>query len=399
MVKPSAKPCTGFLWDDCFANHSTGSLLPGVEHFETAATKYGFFQLLATSGLLKDLVRFTAPVPAPDEALLSVHTPEYIALLQGLDATGGDAGEEAPFAAGGYAIAKRAVGGILAMTDAILEGRIKNGYALVRPPGHHAERDRGRGFCLLANVAIAVKHIQAKVPGARVAVVDYDVHAGNSTTSIFYDDPSVLVISIHQDRAYPYDSNHITENGSGPGVGYTINIPLPAGSGSGAYADAFDRVIVPALNRFAPDFIFVSSGFDASFMDPLGCMALGSHDFRGFVERIMAVARVHCQDRVLCCHEGGYSTAYVPFCGLEVMKQLSGIEVATDDPFAWEVKGMPAQALTIDQAVVVSKAARLVKNVEDCGRVSEPSETYGLPKRFLSACLLSMRAAIQAFVI
>jgi acetoin utilization deacetylase AcuC-like enzyme len=157
---------------------------------------------------------------------------------------------------------------------------VGNAYALTRPPGHHAERSVGLGYCVFNNVAVAAAHAMAAHGVERIAVVDFDVHHGNGTQQIFYDDPRVLFLSIHQDGNYPTHSGAVTETGSGAGDGYTINVPLPPGSGSGAYRAAFDRVVRPALDAYKPQLVLVSAGFDAGYMDPLGHMMCSSEDFR-----------------------------------------------------------------------------------------------------------------------
>jgi acetoin utilization deacetylase AcuC-like enzyme len=165
-----------------------------------------------------------------------------------------------------------ALGGCLQAADAVLHGQIENAYALIRPIGHHAEADRGRGFCIFGNAAITARHAQ-KIHGLeRIATVGWEVHHGNGTQWAFYDDPSILTIYIHQDGYYPPDSGTIDEIGEGDGKGYSLNIPLPAGSGHGAYIAAIERVVLPPLKVFNLELILVPSGFDANVMDPLGRM-------------------------------------------------------------------------------------------------------------------------------
>ena len=206
-------------------------------------------------------------------------------------------------------------------------------YAPVRPPGHHAEPTLGRGFCIFGNAAIGVMHAREARGLARVAVVDWDVHHGNGTQKAFYADPSVLTISIHQDNCYPPDSGHVHEIGEGPGEGFNLNVPLPPGSGVGAYVAAFERVVAPALRAFAPELIVVASGLDANTMDPLAHMLVHSDGYRQLTRIVLDVADEVCGGRLVVEHEGGYSPAYVPYCGLAVVEELAGVRGTIADPF------------------------------------------------------------------
>jgi acetoin utilization deacetylase AcuC-like enzyme len=178
--------------------------------------------------------------------------------------------------------------------DSVIQGNTENAYALIRPPGHHAHADQGRGFCIFGNAAITAKYAQ-KVHGLeRIATVDWDVHHGNGTQWAFYEDPSVLTISIHQDSYYPPESGAFDETGKGDGEGYNINIPLPAGSGHGAYIAAIERVAIPAIKAFKPELIMVPSGFDANAMDPLGRMLNTSDTYRSMTLLLKELAAEIC---------------------------------------------------------------------------------------------------------
>jgi acetoin utilization deacetylase AcuC-like enzyme len=332
-----------------------GGVIEPEAHAESPATKRRFRNLLEVSGLLDKLVHI-APREATEAEVLRCHTREYVDRIKTMSAEfGGDAGELTPFSPGGHEIALLAAGGVITAVDAVLEGKVDNVYALVRPPGHHAEADVGRGFCIYANAAIAARHAREARGLERVAVVDWDVHHGNGTQKAFWTDPSVLTISSHQDNYYPPDSGHVNEVGEGDGEGYNVNIPLPPGSGVGAYVAAYERVVAPALRAFRPELIIVASGLDASAMDPLAHMLMHSDGYRRLTRILMDVAD-EVDARLVVEHEGGYSSAYVPFCGLAVVEELSGIRSGVDDPFLPIFEGIGGQELQPHQDAAIAAA-------------------------------------------
>jgi acetoin utilization deacetylase AcuC-like enzyme len=363
---------TGFVSHEYYFWHHTGASagpLPyglAIEpdaHPESPATKRRLHGLLEVSGLLAQLERIE-PRLATDEELRYFHTPEYIARVEALsNGIGGDAGELTPIGTGSFHIAKLSAGGGFAAADAIMAGRVRNAYALVRPPGHHAEADRGRGFCVFANNVLLVHHLRHRHGIKRVAIVDWDVHHGNSQEGAFLRDPNVLTISLHQDSYYPPMSGAIDVNGEGAGAGANINVPLPPGSGHGAYLDAWTRVVVPAVRRYRPDFLIASSGFDGSAMDPLGRNMATSDTFRALASMTVDLAEELCGGRLLALHEGGYSTAYVPFCGLATLEAMSGIKTPIEDPYLPIFAGMGGQPLQSHQKAVIDAAAGLAATV------------------------------------
>jgi acetoin utilization deacetylase AcuC-like enzyme len=203
---------------------------------------------------------------------------------------------------------------------------------------------------------------------ARVAVVDWDVHHGNGTQAAFWVDPAVLTISLHQDQHFPHDSGFVEEVGEGAGRGANLNIPLPPASGLGAYRAAFERIVIPALHRFQPELIVVACGFDASALDPLGRQLLYSDGFRALTRLVRTAAETLCGGKLVLCQEGGYSTGYVPFCGLAVLEELSGIRTPVDDPFMAARRGAFAyQELQPHQEMAIRAAEenlRLVPALE-----------------------------------
>lgn len=354
---------TGYIWDERFAWHDAGraSRCAWTEPYpalDRPETKRRIASLVSASGLDRHLVPI-APRLATEDELARFHTREYIARVKALsDADGGDTGESAWIGPGGYDIARLAVGACIEAVDATLDGRVRNAYALVRPCGHHAEPHRGRGFGVFGNVVLAVLHAQAVRGVERIAVVDWDAHHGNGTQLAFYGDPSVLTISLHQERLYPVESGAETERGVGPGTGYNINVPMLPGSGHGAYIAAFDEIVLPAVEAFRPELIVVACGFDASFGDPLARLMCTSETYREMTRRLAILAGALCGGRLVFCHEGGYSPTYAPYCGLAVLEELSGVRTEVRDPMLGWYASVGGQELTSAQAERIGRIAR-----------------------------------------
>ena len=324
------------LWHDTgtYAQVFAPSLTvqPG-HHVESPETKRRFRNLVEVSGLIDHLVPIK-PQPASDADLLRVHTRDYLDRLRTLSAgRGGDAGGLSPFGHGSFEIARLAAGAAIAGVEAVLQGSVAQAYVLARPPGHHALPDQGMGFCLLANAAIALRRAQACHGLRRVAIIDWDVHHGNGPQHIFYDDPGVFTLSLHQDRLFPPDSGTREENGARAGSGYNLNIPLPPGCAESAYLYALDTIVLPALRRYQPELIVVACGYDASAVDPLGRMLLTSESYRQMTARIRKAAADLCENRLVMIHEGGYSEMYVPYCGLAVLEELLDMRSDIRDPW------------------------------------------------------------------
>ncbi|MEM7338297.1 MAG: class II histone deacetylase [Actinomycetota bacterium] len=333
----------------------SGDLQPGV-HLENAETKRRLKNLLDAYGVTPQL-RAIDFGEASDADLARVHTSDHIERVQHLsDNGGGDSGEYAPVGAGSAEIARLAAGGTTEAIAAVARGDLRNAYALVRPPGHHAERDRGRGFCIFNNIGVGVEQAIDAGLAERVAIVDWDVHHGNGTQQVFYDRADVLTVSLHQDMLYPVDLGQPEEIGEDGGAGYNINVALPAGSGGGAYMAAMDQVVVPALHAFEPSMIVVACGFDASYFDPLSHTLLMANHFRQMARSILDAADDLCRGKVVMNHEGGYSDFYVPLCGVAVIEELTGLTTGVRDPYARteqvpNQKLMPHQQESIDRTV------------------------------------------------
>ena len=311
-----------------------GLVQPGGGLPESPETKRRLWNLMQVTGLADDLAVSSAPQATLDQ-LLRVHPAAYLdAFRAASDAGGGELGLRAPFGRGGYQIAALSAGLALAAVTAVAGGEAANAYALSRPPGHHCLPDWPNGFCLLANIAIAVEDVLAQGLAGRVAVVDWDVHHGNGTEAVFLSRPEVLTVSLHQERNYPLDTGGFDRRGDGAGRGANLNVPLPPGTGHAGYLLAMDRLVVPELRRFRPDLIVVACGFDAGAMDPLGRMLAGADTFRAMTRRLMDAAADLCGGRLALVHEGGYSEVHVPFCGHAVIEELSGSTRTAPDPLA-----------------------------------------------------------------
>ncbi|MEU4454498.1 class II histone deacetylase [Nocardioides sp. NPDC023903] len=353
---------TGFVWLERYSWHDTGNYSGSqpLPNSESPASKARLASLVEVSGVGEHLERLSVR-PASKNDLLRVHTEHHVSKMEELSRRpeGGDAGDGlSPFGRGSYDIARYSAGGTIAAVEAVLTGRCANAYALVRPPGHHALPDQGMGYCMFANIPIAVEYAREAHGIERVAIVDWDVHHGNGTQDIYYDDPAVLTLSVHQDGLFPADSGGLDELGVGAGSGANLNVPLPPGSGNGAYVEVFDKVVVPALRRFRPELIMVASGFDASVSDPHGRMMVTSSGFRQLTRALLEEAENLCGGRLVFSHEGGYSSEYVPFCGLAMIEALSGRSTGIHHPYAAYHDRLPGQDCTETQASAIAAAAR-----------------------------------------
>lgn len=288
--------------------------------------------LLSQDGILDQMVMTPSGMASLD-AVLKVHTPNYVerlAMSQMLG--GGHLDADTYLNADSYNAALLAVGGLLNLVDTVLWGRANNGFALVRPPGHHALPYVGMGFCLLANVAIAARWAQERHGVSRVLIVDFDVHHGNGTQDIFWSDPSVLFFSTHQYPYYP-GTGAADELGDETGYGTTINIPFPAYVGDTGYLEAFRKVLAPAARRFRPQLILLSAGFDAHWLDPLASMQLSVTGYAALVDELLALADELCHGRLVCVLEGGYNLDVLSHAVLTTLRALSGDERGVSDPF------------------------------------------------------------------
>jgi len=298
--EPKSK--TAFVYHDLYLEHKT---TPG--HPESPQRLTAILDRLKDSGLYEKLTKLT-PQPASQKWLAKVHDADYIERARRACAEGDDYLDsgDVPISTKSYDAAVMAAGGVLTAVDAILAGRVANAFCAVRPPGHHALDDRAMGFCIFNNVALGTRYVQEQYNLAKVLIVDWDVHHGNGTQAAFYEDPSVLYFSVHQYPFYP-GTGAESETGRGKGLGTTVNVPLPAGSDDSDFLDAFERKLRPAAVKFAPDFVFVSAGFDIHEDDTLGGMRVTTECFGKLTRLVKDIAEQFCKGRLVSVLEGGYN--------------------------------------------------------------------------------------------
>lgn len=308
---------TGFVFHEDYLRHDTGA------HPERAERLIYTMRKLEECGITKKVKRIL-PVRASREQVEYVHADTYVKRVEAICGRGGGTLDlDTPLCSDTYDTALLAAGGaIKAVADVMgASDNLKHVFALIRPPGHHAYSNKGMGFCIFNNVAIAAEHLKREYGLKRILIVDWDVHHGNGTQDIFFEDPSVLYFSTHQYPHYP-GTGWIDEVGSGEGRGFTVNVPLPAGTDDAGYLYALNSILVPIAMEFSPEFVLVSAGFDAHAADPLASMNVTSSGFGLFTNLILEVARKKSKGRVVMALEGGYNLDALAESILCVLKAL-----------------------------------------------------------------------------
>ena len=291
---------TGLVFHPDYLLHN-----PGTGHPERPERLAAIMEHLKKQGVL-DLVISIDPKPAEDRWLQQVHPEEYLKYLE-------ESARKAPVALDpdtalseqSYRVAKLAAGGALAAIDEVMAGTIDNAFVALRPPGHHALSNRAMGFCLINHVAVAARYVQKKYGLNRVLIVDWDVHHGNGTEEIFYNDPTVFYFSTHQWPYYP-GTGASDDTGAGVGVGTTLNVPIAAGGGNAEVVHAFQHKLVPAAEAFKPEFVFISAGFDAHQDDPLAHLQLTESGYKELTQIVKNIAARFANGRLVSLLEGGY---------------------------------------------------------------------------------------------
>ena len=294
---------TGLVYDDIYLNHDTGP-----HHPEKAKRLTAIIESLRITGLLEKVLHIV-PEPAKRDIIALCHEPDYIDKFE-RDVTNASPfihTPECPLSPATFEVARYAVGGVLKGVDDVLEGRVKNCFCAVRPPGHHAERSRAMGFCYFNNVAIAARYLQKQHDIDRIMIIDWDVHHGNGTQHIFEENASVFYISLHQDPSSCYPgSGWAQETGSGKGRGYTLNLPMSPGSSDEAYLKAMEHV-EQTMDHFKPQFVLISAGFDAHTADPLAHIRLTKKGFESLTRSVKNIAESYAKGRIVSVLEGGYN--------------------------------------------------------------------------------------------
>ena len=310
---------TGVVYDPAFLEHDTGA-----NHPECGARLQNTIQHLQHLDCFKTLKQLT-PITSDPKWLETVHDRAYIKRVRQTCAEGDlflDS-MDVRICRQSYALALLAVGATLTLADQVIGGEIDNGFALIRPPGHHAERDQALGFCLFNNVAILARYLQRHYQLQKLLIFDWDVHHGNGTQHTFEADPSVLYISIHQYPFYP-GTGAYNETGTGKGQGATLNCPVPAAASDMDYREIFQNQILPKIDHYQPEAIILSSGFDAHANDPLGQVNLTTECYHWMTERIAEKAALYSAHRIISVLEGGYHLTTLPLC---IEQHLAALKV------------------------------------------------------------------------
>lgn len=344
---------SGLVYDERFLAHdtgveslvmtSTGSFALSPEPHPSSVTIIRRTkEFLDGSGLTARMHPVLARA-ATEEELMAYHTYEYISGIRSCAEKGmagpfvaswGEVDEDTVLNPGSFNAALYAAGGALNAIQAVMEGTVKNVYALLRPPGHHATRNQAMGFCVFNNVVLAAQYAKRVFGLERIMIVDWDVHHGNGTQDAFYQDPGVLFVSLHQQDWFPTSGGELDQVGDKEGCGYTVNIPLPPGTGDRGYRAVFEQIILPIGQLYRPQLILVSAGQDACWLDPLAQMMMTMDGYRTLTTLITDLAECVCEGRLVLFQEGGYSTSYAPYCTAAAIEALLGVHLGIVDLYA-----------------------------------------------------------------
>ena len=315
MAPPKKKLPVGIFYSDLFLLHDTGK-----NHPESPERLQAIVKTIKSSSVHSQL-QWPPFSEATPEQITRVHTPSYFQLVQKEIRDGKTqlSTGDTVISPGTLTAALLASGAGIAACDLVMKRKISSGFCLVRPPGHHATASRGMGFCLFNHIAIAARHLQDLHGIKKILIIDFDVHHGNGTQDIFYNDDSVFYYSIHQQGIYP-GTGHPHETGEGKGKGFTLNVELPAESTDAQALEAFQNSLIPEMKKFKPEFILVSAGFDAHHEDPIGGLAYTPQGYASLTQEIQKLAKDYSQGRTVYMLEGGYGLPGLSASVLEVIK-------------------------------------------------------------------------------
>ncbi|MCK4329529.1 histone deacetylase [candidate division WOR-3 bacterium] len=318
---------TGIVYHKDYLKHEQSPMHP-----ESKARLISTLDFFTKKGLFDNpKIKLIEPTLASLKDILAVHHQRYIEFLKEESETGGVIDPDTTIPAGLFDIALLAAGGAIKAAQAIIKKEVNNAFAMIRPPGHHAKPHTGGGFCYLNNIAIAVRWLQRN--GFRkILIIDWDAHHGNGTQEVFYEDDSVLFISLHQVPLYP-GTGYPNEVGKGNGEGYTVNVPLPPGASDKCYMLVFDEIIKPLTEEFKPEFIAVSTGFDNHFTDLLTSLAITAKGYTEMMSEAVKLAEKLCEGRIFAVLEGGYSiTKGLPYSMLGIVVAMAGLDILIEEP-------------------------------------------------------------------
>jgi len=335
------------IYDDIYLNHETG------EHPENKRRVLSIMGALRRLGLM-DSIELRKPRKAELKEISYIHSEDYIEEVRRICASGGGYLDyDTPLSPQSFEVALYSAGGLLICVEEMMEERFQRGMAVVRPPGHHAEINAGMGFCIFNNVAISARHLQYRYGLRKILIIDWDVHHGNGTQQAFYYDPNVLFFSLHQSPFYP-GTGKANEVGSGEGEGFTVNVPLPAGCTNSVYHLVFEEILSPIFQEFSPEFVLISAGFDAHFLDPIGGMNLTSDGFAQISEIVRELSK--STRGVALVLEGGYHLDALGYSVAKTVKVFSESEVEFEEPYIPPVDRISQRALqSIKEVMKIQK--------------------------------------------
>jgi acetoin utilization deacetylase AcuC-like enzyme len=341
----------GLIYDPVYLEHDTGT------HVENAQRLVATMSHLEENHL-KDKLSLLSPRAATIDELATVHAPEYISRIRNqVERGGGWLDADTVTSPGSYNAAIYAAGGVLTAVDAVMNRQVNSAFALVRPPGHHATCWQAMGFCLFNNIAIAAKYALANFDIKRILIIDFDVHHGNGTQDTFYADPQVLYFSVHEYPFYP-GTGSIDETGARDGEGFNVNVPLLAGWGDDEYQAVFEDVLAPIAERFEPQIILVSAGYDAHWADSLAMMQMSVSGFARLAEITKTLADMLCQGRMVFTLEGGYNLEALSLSIAATLDTLRGNRQISDPLGKQETNSSP---VNFDNFI---KMARKIHQIE-----------------------------------